>query len=284
MKIKEKITNYMEMIKFSHSVFALPFALTAAILAANGLPQMNIMGWIILAMVSARTAAMGMNRIIDKDIDKLNPRTANRQLPRGVIKSRDALFFTLIASALFIFSAYMLNELCFKLSPVALLLFFIYPYAKRFTWLSHVILGLSIGLAPLGAWIAVTGLIDWRILLLVFAVLFWLAGFDIIYALQDLDFDKNHGLNSIPQRFGPQLALIISKGFHLLTWLLLVYTGMAFDLGIVYYIGILLVSVFLFYEHYLVRADRLDKINIAFFNMNGYISITIFVFVFIDRV
>lgn len=279
----ENLINYLRMIKFAHSIFALPFAFTAAVLASNGMPSLWQSFWIVSAMVTGRSAAMGMNRIIDKNIDYLNPRTSNRELPQGIIRVKEATIFTVVASALFIFSAFMLNTLCFVLSPAALILFFCYPYMKRFTWGAHIFLGLSIGLAPLGAWIAITGGIDGKILLLVLAVLFWLAGFDIIYALQDLDFDKSHGLHSIPQRFGAVQALLISRAFHILTWLLLIYTGMAFKLGIMYYIGVGIVTIFLLYEHYIVRPDRLDKVNIAFFNMNGYISVTIFVFVFLDK-
>ncbi len=275
---KNKALLYLGMIKISHSVFALPFAFTGAILASSGFPPLSQIFWITVAMVGARSGAMGMNRIIDRNIDALNPRTANREIPSGKIRITDAAVFTFISLVVFVFAAYNLNPLCLKLSPVAIAVLFIYSYTKRFTWLSHIVLGIAISAAPLGAWIAVRGTFDWEIMPLSIAVVFWLAGFDILYALQDIGFDKSHGLHSIPQRFGVKQALILSRIFHFTTWSLLGANGIIFNLGIVYWAGIFFVAGLLIYEHSLVKPDDLSKLNMAFFNMNGYISIAVFVF------
>ena len=207
----KKIALYLKMIKFSHSIFALPFAFTAALMAASGIPSAKQIFWIIIAMVSARSGAMGLNRIIDRDIDAANPRTANREIPSGKINVGSAVFFTVLSLTVFVVSAYMLNPLCLKLSPVAVAVLFIYSYTKRFTWLSHIVLGIAISAAPVGAWIAVRGAFNAEILPMVFAVIFWLAGFDVLYALQDVEFDRLHGLHSIPERFGIKDALIFFK-------------------------------------------------------------------------
>lgn len=269
------------MIKISHSVFALPFAFTAAILAASGIPSLKQIFWIVVAMVGARSGAMGLNRIIDRKIDAINPRTASREIPSGKIKVRDAVIFTLISLAMLVFAAYKLNPLCLKLSPVAIAVLILYSYTKRFTWMSHFVLGIAISAAPLGAWIAIRGTFDWDIMSLSIAVVFWLAGFDVLYALQDMEFDRSHGLHSIPQRFGIKKSLILSRIFHFITWLLLAVNGVLFNLNIVYWIGMLLVAGLFIYEHSLVRHDDLSKLNMAFFNMNGYISIAVFVFALI---
>lgn len=270
------------MIKFEHSIFALPFAFTSAIIAVKGLPSMSQIFLIILAMVSARTAAMGMNRIIDREIDSLNPRTKNREIPAGVIAVRDAVIFTTTSVIILIFSAYLLNPLCFKLSPIAILIFIIYSYTKRFTWISHAVLGIAISLAPLGSWIAITGSIDTRILLLVIGIIFWLTGFDILYALQDIEFDTSHGLYSIPQRFGAKRAIIIARICHFITWGLLNGTGLIFNLGLYYFIGMSIVTALLIYEHNLVKYNDFSRLNMAFFNMNGYISVVVFLFTLLD--
>ncbi len=278
----ERTLIYLRMIKFSHSVFALPFAFTSAVLAASGIPTLEEILWITLAMVGGRSAAMGLNRIIDKKIDAMNPRTASREIPTGVVKVSEAVVFVLLSLALFVYSAYQLNPLCLKLSPVAIFFFIFYPYTKRFTWLSHIVLGIAISGAPIGAWIAIKGEFNFEILPLALAVVFWLAGFDILYALQDYEFDRKAGLQSIPRRFGIRKSLWLSRGFHLLTWLLLVFTGRIFGLGAFYYIGVVITAVLLLYEHSLVKEDDLSKLDIAFFNMNGYISITVFLFTFLD--
>ena len=278
----EKTALYLRMIKFSHSVFALPFALTAAFIAAKGVPPMNTLFWIIAAMVSARTAAMGINRIVDRNIDIANPRTVDREIPAGKIRVMEAALLVVVSMVLFVFSAYMLNPLCFKLSWIAIAVIILYSYTKRFTWFSHFALGITISGAPVGAWIAVTGGFDSGILLLGFAVVFWLAGFDMLYALQDMEFDRSYGLYSIPQRFGVGRTLWISRISHLLTWILLLLTGVYFNLTVPFYIGIAITGGLLVYEHMLVKPDDLSKLNKAFFDMNGYISLTIFFFTLIS--
>jgi len=282
MSILKKITDYLRLIKFSHSLFALPFAFTGALIAATGIPEPWQIFWITVAMIGARSGAMGMNRIIDRKIDALNPRTKDRELPRGVIKTWEAFIFTTFAFAVFLVAAYQLNPLCFKLSPLALSVLIIYPYTKRFTWLSHLILGLALSLAPLGAWIAIKGTFDSEILPLSFAVLFWVAGFDIFYALQDIEFDRTFGLFSIPSRFGIKKSIWLARSFHLITILLLLSLIPLFSLRGFYILGVLIVIVLLIYEQSLVRSSDLSKINIAFFNMNGYISITVFVFTLLN--
>ncbi len=273
---------YLRMIKISHSVFALPFAFTGGILAASGIPALHQLFWILLAMIGARSGAMGLNRIIDRDIDKLNPRTKYREIPTGKIRIFDAALFTVISFAIMVFAAYQLNPLCLKLSPVAIGILFLYSYTKRFTWLSHFFLGLAISGSPLGAWIAVRGTFDPEILPLCIGVIFWLAGFDVLYALQDINFDRKHGLHSIPQRFGIEKSLIISRLFHSITILMLIVTGLIFLLGFVYWIGVILVTGLLIYEHTLIKSEDLSKLDMAFFNMNGYISLTVFMFTFLS--
>ncbi len=273
-----KAVLYLKMIKLSHSVFALPFAFTGAILAASGIPSLKQVFWIAVAMVGARSGAMGLNRIIDRKIDAANPRTANREIPSGKINVRDAVIFTFISLALFVFAAYNLNPLCLKLSPIAIGVLVLYSYTKRFTWMAHFVLGIAISAAPIGAWIAIRGTFDLEIMPLSIAVVFWLAGFDVLYALQDMEFDKSHGLYSIPQRFGIKKSLILSRIFHFVTWSLLAVNGVIFNLNFVYWIGMFLVSGLLIYEHSLVKHNDLSKLDMAFFNMNGYISIAVFVF------
>ncbi len=277
-----RIVLYLRMIKFSHSVFALPFAFTAALLASRGVPDLHTILWITVAMVSGRSAAMGLNRVIDREIDAKNPRTSQREIPSGKIKITEAWLFIIVSLGVFVYSAYRLNPLCLKLSPIAIAFFVVYPFTKRFTWLCHLVLGIAIAGAPLGAWIAVKGEISMEIFFLVLAVVFWLAGFDTLYALQDVEFDKRYGIYSIPQKFGIKKAIYISRVFHLLTWLLLLVTALVFKLGIIFYIGLGLVGALLFYEHRLVREDDLSKLDMAFFNMNGYISLTVFFFTFAD--
>ena len=282
--VAEKIVIYLRMIKFPHSVFALPFAFTAAIMAAEGIPPLKKIFWITLAMVGARSAAMGLNRIIDRKIDLANPRTRNREIPKGIIKVSEAVLFTIISFAVLVLSAYMLNPLCLKLSPVAIAVLFLYSYTKRFTWATHFVLGLSLSAAPLGAWIAIRGTFDAEILPITIAIVFWLAGFDTLYALQDIDFDKSHGLYSIPRRFGIKKALLLARIFHLITFLLLLFSGLLFNRNIFYWVGMAVVAGMFIYEHSLVKENDLSKLDIAFFNMNGYISITVFVFTFLDYI
>ena len=274
----KKTADYLRLIKFSHSIFALPFAFTAALIAADGIPALNKIFWITVAMVGGRSGAMGMNRIADRKIDALNPRTENREIPKGIVKTRDALFFTVVAFAFLLLASYMLNPLCFKVSPLVLFVLFIYSYTKRFTWLCHVVLGIALALAPLGAWIAVRGTFDVKIIPLCLAVMFWVAGFDILYGLQDMEFDKKQGLYSIPKVFGIETSLWIARVFHLLTIGFLLSIGYLFDLSNLYLIGVLIASGLMLYEHSLVKPTDLSKLDMAFFNMNGYISITVFVF------
>ncbi len=276
--LKEKTVLYLGMIKFSHSVFALPFAFTGALLAASGLPSLRQILWITLAMVGARSGAMGLNRIIDRRIDAANPRTRNREIPAGKIGVADAALFTAASFALLLIAAYNLNPLCLYLSPLAVGVLFLYSYTKRFTWMAHLVLGIAISAAPLGAWIAIRGSISPEIIPLTLAVVFWLAGFDILYALQDMEFDRASGLHSIPQRFGPARSILLSRLFHALTWMLLALTGLIFHLGILYALGMAAVACLLIYEHSLVKPQDLSRLDMAFFNMNGYISVTVFVF------
>ena len=277
-----KVSIYLRMIKFSHSIFALPFAFTSALIAASGIPDLRQIGWIVLAMVGARSGAMGLNRIIDRKIDSANPRTEGREIPRGAISVFAAVLFVIVSFIFLVLAAYMLNPLCLKLSPIAIAVLILYSYTKRFTWMSHFVLGLSISAAPLGAWLAVKGSFDVEIIPLVIAVIFWLAGFDVLYALQDIDFDRKYGLYSIPKRFGISKSIYLSRIFHITSFLLLVANGMIFKLGGLYWTGMFLTAGLFLYEHSLVKVDDLRKLDIAFFNMNGYISVTVFIFTLMD--
>jgi 4-hydroxybenzoate polyprenyltransferase len=279
-----KVSVYLRMIKFEHSVFALPFAFVSALLAASGVPEMRKVIWIVIAMVGARSGAMGLNRVIDREIDLNNPRTSKREIPRGDISVYSAMTLVAVSFALMVFAAYMLNPLCLKLSPVAIAVLIIYSYTKRFTWMSHFVLGLAISGAPLGAWVAVRGSLDFEIVPLVAAVIFWLAGFDVLYALQDVDFDRKFGLFSIPKRFGISASLILARIFHVISFALLVANGLIFKLGGFYWAGMLLTAGLFLYEHSLIRKDDLSKLDIAFFNMNGYISMTVFIFTLMDYI
>ena len=284
MAILPRIRTYLELIKFSHTVFALPFALTGMFLAARGLPDLNTILFILLAMVGGRSAAMGLNRVIDAEIDGANPRTRDRHIPAGLVKKREAWVLIALSLALLIFAASMLNPLCLKLAPLLILVLFVYSYTKRFTWASHIILGMALGAAPLGAWIAVTGSVDWRILLLSFAVTFWVAGFDIIYALLDIDFDKRYGLHSIPRYLGPKNAITVARFFHFFMVVLLLGIYHFFSLGSLYLIGLLFCVALLVYEHSLVKENDFSRLDMAFFTVNGYISITFCLLTFLDIV
>jgi 4-hydroxybenzoate polyprenyltransferase len=270
------------MIKFEHTIFALPFAFTGALLAAKGLPTGGQMLWITVAMVGARSAAMGFNRWADRSIDAENPRTKIRALPQGLVTPLQVMVFTVLSSAVLLVAAYMLNPLSFYLSPIALAVVFFYSYTKRFTFLSHAFLGLAISLAPIGAWIAVTGRIEGAALLLGAAVLFWLLGFDVLYALQDREFDVKAGLHSIPQQFGVRRSLWISRASHAVTMAALFWLGLLCSLGTFYYAGVVIALFLIVYEHTLVKENDLSKLDMAFFNMNGYISVTILVFTMLE--
>ncbi len=280
--IINKIAVFLEMIKFSHTIFALPFAFTGALLAAGGLPTIRQTVWIVLAMVGARTAAMAMNRLIDAEIDARNPRTAVRAIPAGLIGKGVTLFFIGAAVALMMFAAQMLNPLCLKLSPVALFFLLLYSYCKRFTALAHVVLGICLAAAPIGAWIAIRGTIDAPALVLGGVVLFWVAGFDILYALQDLEFDRAAGLHSIPVLLGVNGSLWAARLFHLIMIGLLFTLYNLMHLGTLFLVGILTAVTMLLYEHLLLKDGNLEKLDAAFFNMNGYISVAIVLFTAAD--
>jgi len=280
--VMSKIKIILEMIKFEHTVFALPFAFTGALLALGELPSLRQSFWIVAAMVGARSAAMGFNRLVDRDIDARNPRTKTRALPLGLVSPPQVIVFIIVSSVLLLVAAYMLNPLSFMLAPLALAIVFFYSYTKRFTFLSHAVLGLAIAGAPMGAWIAVTGRLEFPALVLGLAVLSWLVGFDILYALQDREFDQGAGLHSVPQRFGVRTSLLISRLAHLVTMSCLFWLYTLLPVGMTYLLGVLIALGLIVYEHSLVREDDLSKLNMAFFNMNGYISVTIFVFTLFD--
>jgi 4-hydroxybenzoate polyprenyltransferase len=269
----------LEMIKWEHSVFALPFALCGAMLAAGGLPTAHQILWIVVAMVAARSAAMAFNRLADASIDAANPRTRTRALPAGHLSSSFVATFVLVTSAVFVIAASQLNHLTLWLSPVALAIVLLYSYTKRVTRWSHLVLGFALGIAPSAAWIAVRGSLDPRILLLTAAVTFWVGGFDILYACQDFDFDSKAGLHSIPRFFGVGTSLWIARGFHAVMVGLLVALLVVFGLGKVAACGVFVVVLLLLYEHSLVKENDLSKLNAAFFTMNGIISVLFFFFV-----
>jgi 4-hydroxybenzoate polyprenyltransferase len=270
------------MIKWEHSIFALPFALCGAMLAAGGFPSLHQLLWIIVAMVAVRSAAMAFNRWADAAIDAANPRTSTRALPAGHLSPAFVVTFVVVSSAIFVVAASQLNRLALLLSPVALLVLLLYSYTKRVTRWSHLVLGFALGIAPAAAWIAVRGSLDSRILLLTAAVTFWVAGFDVLYACQDYDFDQQAGLHSIPRYLGIRGALWVARGFHLLMVAFLVALLIVFGLGMLAASGVGVVILLLLYEHSLVRANDLSKLNAAFFTMNGVISVLFFVFVAAD--
>ena len=270
------------MIKWEHSIFALPFALCGAMLAAGGLPAWHHLAWIIVAMVSARSAAMAFNRLADASIDAANPRTSIRALPAGHLTPSFVSTFVVISCAIFVLAASQFNRLTLMLSPVALGIVLLYSYSKRFTRWSHLLLGFALGIAPAAAWIAVRGSLDPRILLLTAAVTFWVAGFDVIYACQDFNFDRSYGLHSLPRYLGIHRALWTARFFHLAMLGLLATLVFVFGLGKLAAVGVLAVAGLLAYEHSLVRQDDLSKLNAAFFTMNGVISVVFFVFLGAD--
>jgi 4-hydroxybenzoate polyprenyltransferase len=269
----------LEMIKWEHSIFALPFALCGAMLAAGGVPAWHQLAWIVVAMVSARSAAMAFNRLADASIDAANPRTAIRALPSGLLTPSFVSAFVLVSCGIFVLAASQLNRLTLMLSPVALAIVLSYSYSKRFTRWSHFFLGFALGVAPAAAWIAVRGSLDPRILLLTAAVTFWVGGFDVIYACQDHDFDRSYGLHSLPRHLGIKTALALARLFHLMMLGLLVALVIVFGLGKLAVLGVIAVTALLLYEHTLVRHDDLSKLNAAFFTMNGVIAVVFFLFV-----
>jgi 4-hydroxybenzoate polyprenyltransferase len=274
----------LEMIKFEHSVFALPFALTGALLAARyggrqaGWPTLRQIVWIVVAMIGARSAAMTMNRIADVRYDRANPRTSNRALPTGALSMPFAWAFALASAAVLVIAAWQLNRLALELSPIALAILLLYSYTKRFTTWSHLVLGLCLGLSPAAAWIAVTGSLDARMVILCAAVTLWVGGFDVLYACQDVEFDRSAGLYSVPRRFGIARALLIARAMHVAMAALLVWLAAAFRLPWPAWLGIVVIAALLGYEHSLVRPDDLRRLNAAFFTVNGYISLLFLLF------
>jgi 4-hydroxybenzoate polyprenyltransferase len=282
--VLRQTATVLEMIKFQHTIFALPFALISALLAAGGLPPAWKAGWIVAACVFARTAAMSFNRLVDADFDARNPRTADRALPAGKLSRAFVAAIVAVSSALFILSAAMLNMLALMLSPVALFVLLGYSYTKRFTWLSHWVLGLALGLAPAGAWIALTGGLAWAPLWLCAGVMLWTAGFDLIYACQDRDFDVREGLFSVPARFGLATTLRISAVLHVLCVVCFVFAGIAAGSGSLYQVGVALVAVLLIVEHSLVNPRDLSRIEAAFFTVNSWVGVTLLVFTALDLI
>jgi 4-hydroxybenzoate polyprenyltransferase len=280
-----RIRTVLEMIKFEHSVFALPFALTGALLAARathqpprGWPTLHQLLWIVVAMVAARSAAMTINRIADVRYDRENPRTSQRALATGSLSVSFARLFTLVAVGVFFLAAWQLNPLALKLAPVALAILFLYSFTKRFTTWSHLFLGFALGISPAAAWIAITGALDLRMLILCAAVTLWVGGFDVLYACQDVAFDQQAGLFSVPKRFGIASALLIARGMHIGVIALLSWLAFSFALPWPAWAGIVVVAALLAYEHSLVKADDLSKLDAAFFTVNGYISMLFLLF------
>ncbi|MFA5903633.1 MAG: UbiA-like polyprenyltransferase [Desulfobacula sp.] len=276
--LKEKIQVYGRMIKFSHTLFALPFALSAVVMAFETHPfSFGDLFWILLAMVGARSAAMGFNRIVDAAIDKKNQRTATREIPSGVLSKNESYFFVAVSSLIFILSAAMLSRLCFFLSFPVLFFLFFYSYTKRFTQYCHLFLGLAISLAPVGAWVAITGTLSAGVVFLSLGLLTYISGFDILYACQDIEFDRKEGLFSLPAKIGPQKAMTVSTLLHGASFIFLFAMYLSFGMHSVFLIFLLMIGVLLIAEHYLVRPDDLTHINIAFFHINSIISILLFI-------
>ncbi|RXJ03942.1 4-hydroxybenzoate octaprenyltransferase [Anaerobacillus alkaliphilus] len=277
-----KIKIILEMIKFEHTIFALPFAFLGAVLGSllvNGTwPTISQWVWITLAMVGARSAAMALNRVIDAKIDKANPRTKDRAIPAGLISTFESIAFIIVSFALLFYSAYQLNMLAVYLLPVAVFFLVIYSYTKRFTWACHLVLGITIGIAPLGGWVGATGTLTLDAFLLFLGVALWIAGFDVIYATQDADYDKNVKLYSIPSYFGIAKALLIAKGIHVVSFLAFISLFFITPLGWLYLIGVLISGAIMIYEHSLVKPNDLSKVNVAFFTMNGILSMVMLIF------
>jgi 4-hydroxybenzoate polyprenyltransferase len=281
-KLLRRLKIVMEMVKIEHTIFALPFAFLGALLAVRGLPRPAQIGWILLAMVGARSAAMAFNRLVDLPFDKRNPRTANRALPKELLTRGFVIVFIVVSSAALVFAASRLNRLSLELSPLALGIVFFYSYTKRFTWLTHIFLGISLACAPIGAWIALRGGITLSPIILGIAVVLWVAGFDVIYSCQDVEFDREESLYSIPKRFGVGAALWISAAVHLVMLGILAFLFWREELGVISFAGLAVVGLLLAYEHSLVRPTDLSRANTAFFTINGWISILLFATTMID--
>lgn len=278
----KKIAILLEMIKFKLTVFAMPFALMGAFLAGRTMPDGVTFGWIILAMVGARTSAMGFNRIVDRRFDLQNPRTAARAIPAGTVKLWEAWAMVVLAAALFFLACYNLNSLTLQISPFALALTFLYSLTKRFTWLCHIVLGAALAFSPLGGWVAVNGSLTGYPYVLSLGVLCWVAGFDAVYACLDADFDRKAGLFSMPARFGREWAFKLAVLLHVIAFILFTLTGYQMDLHIIYYLGVAVTAVALFYQHLIVNPKDLSRIKMSFFSMNGLISLTLFGVTWLD--
>lgn len=273
------VRTFADLVKWEHTIFALPFAYAGAFLAARGMPHWSTLGWITLAMFGGRTSAMAFNRLIDRIVDARNPRTAGRPLPQGKITPFLVLVYAILSTGLLVLAAAELNPLAVAFLPVIVPVLVLYSYMKRWTWLCHFWLGLSYFFVPFGGWVAVTGTLSWTPVVLGLAAGLWVAGFDLIYACQDYDFDKREGVFSVPARFGLAAALTLARWVHFVTTLLLVLAGWMLGLGWIYWAGMALVAALLAYEHAIVSPGDLSRLNAAFFNVNGYISIVYFVFV-----
>ena len=272
------------MIKFKHTVFALPFALMGAFLAARGLPGLTVFLWVIVAMAGARTCAMGFNRIADRRFDSANPRTSKRALPAGEVSLAESWLMVVLSGAVFFFACYNLNRMALLIAPFALALTLIYSLTKRFTWLCHVVLGVALAFSPLGGWVAVSGALEGYPWVLSLGVLFWVTGFDAIYACLDADFDRDAGLFSMPARFGRKRAFQLAVFFHVLAFVFFTATGYLAHLNIFYYVGIVLAGAALFYQHIVVAPGDLSRIQLSFFSMNGFIALTLFAATWISLV
>ncbi len=291
----ERMAIYADFVVLKHTVFAIPFAylgtFLASMLSLNSFPTIYVLLWVGLAFFGARSGAMAINNIVDLDIDRKNPRTATRPLPAGLIHEREVYGIIAASYAVLFASAYMLNELCLALSPLVLITSLVYPYFKRFSWASHIILGLNLGYAPIGGWIAVTGVLhlpptthEFGVFALVLAVVFWVAGFDVVYSLLDVEFDRRVGLHSIPTSFGVDGALVISAIFHSLMFLLLAVSYLLFGLGNVFALGLLVIGALLVYEHWIVVGVDPEKIGLAFLQVNAGVSISLIVFMVADLI
>lgn len=282
-KVKNKIMDYGTLVMFSHTIFSLSFALISMLLAGSGRLDFETIFWILVAFLGARTGANALNRVIDAEIDAKNPRTATRQIPQGLMKKKEVLVFVTICFVVMVFAAWKLNTICLLLSPIALFLLIIYSYTKRFTWACHIVLGITSAAAPVGAWLAVTGKITLLPLFMGAANTLWVAGFDIIYGAQDYDFDTKNGIHSIPARFGVKNALIISTLFHIGALVCLFLVGLlTSQLGYIYYIGLVIISVLFIIQHKLVSPDNLKNVKVASYNVNQVISIVFLLFGLLD--
>lgn len=284
-KAIKKAHDYGILVMFSHTVFSLSFALISMLLASNGLPSPNKVFWILVAFMGARTGANAINRVIDAEIDGKNSRTAMRQLPQNLLQKKEVIVFSAVCFLIMLIAAYMLNPLCLLLSPIALFLMIIYSYTKRFTWACHLVLGITSAAAPVGAWLAVTGKLSWLPLLMGAANTLWVAGFDIIYGSQDYDFDTTNGIHSIPARFGVKNALRIAAFFHVITLILLFIVGaLSIKLGVLYFIGLSVISILFITEHRIVSPDNLSNVKVASYSINQLISIIFLICGVIDAI